>query len=62
MNKNIQFHISSQDYFATLATILDLLRQDLELDNGRPKDLNLLRKLSAELIYMQNNFIIFSKS
>jgi hypothetical protein len=44
--KNLQFHIKNQDYFGTLATVLNLARQR----NEPPPD-----NLIDELLYLQEN-------
>jgi hypothetical protein len=56
--KGLEFHISVQDYFGTLATVLDLLRQDLEegvkIENSHIS----LKKLTADLMYLQRKYKI----
>lgn len=47
--KSLKFHIESQDYFGTLATILSLCRQD-----NQPIPENII----DDLMYLQNNFKI----
>ncbi len=57
--KNIKSHIESGDYFGTLATILDLLRQDWEgLSQGNEK---VLLGLTSDLTYLQAYYIIRPK-
>jgi hypothetical protein len=56
--KGLEFHISVQDYFGTLATVLDLLRQDLE-DGVKIENSHIsLKKLTDDLIYLQRNYRI----
>lgn len=56
--KGLEFHISVQDYFGTLATVLDLLRQDLEegvkIENSHIS----LKKLTDDLVYLQRKYKI----
>ena len=59
--KNIQFHIKVDDYFRTLATILDLLRQDIESKGYRRKDIELLKRVKEDLIYLQRHYKIVKK-
>lgn len=58
--KSLKFHIESNDYFGTLATILDLLRQQVfkELENPEKK---ILENKIAELLYLQKNYKIVKK-
>jgi hypothetical protein len=46
--KSIEFHIAANDYFGTLATTLDLLRQPIEGREYRAEDAELLQKLATE--------------
>ena len=56
MNKEeVEFHITVGDYFGTLATTLDLLRQVLEKQGLHQEQAELLQRLSAELLYLQEN-------
>jgi hypothetical protein len=56
--KSLEFHIKTNDYFGTLATILDLLRQDLEegvkIENSHVS----LKKLTDDLLYLQRKYKI----
>ena len=56
--KRIRFHISSDDYFGTLATTLDLLRQAIKKHGYRRRDGKLLERLKNELLYLQAHYII----
>jgi len=56
--EEIEFHIKANDYFGTLATTLDLLRQAIEERGYRPEDADLLRRITAALLYLQANHII----
>jgi len=49
---SIQFHIRSEDLFGTLATVLDLLRQDAARGYG-PKHDAALQRLRDDLVYLQ---------
>lgn len=56
-NKSLNFHIISQDYFGTLATILNLLHQkEFVGDKDR-----ILKEKVKELIYLQKNYKIMKK-
>jgi len=58
-NKNLLFHIESQDYFGTLATVLSLVRQ-----NGEGQEVNdeVLAKAEHDLLFLQNNYDIVAKA
>jgi len=50
---SLQFHIRSEDLFGTLATVLDLLRQDAARGYG-PKHDAALRRFCDDLILLQS--------
>jgi len=56
--QRLQFHIQANDYFGTIATVLDLLRQALEKRTTRPQHVRLLARLTKQLLYLQQNFMI----
>jgi hypothetical protein len=59
MNKeSIEFHIANNDYFGTLATTLDLLRQAIEDRGYRAEDAELLRRITDDLLYLQAGCVI----
>jgi hypothetical protein len=51
--ESIQFHIRSNDYFGTLATVLDLLRQDAARGYTQRHD-ETLQRLRDDLVYLQD--------
>ncbi len=56
MNENrLKFHIEANDYFGTVATVLDLLAQDRR---GRIRHAETLRRLRDELLYLQGGYRI----
>jgi len=54
----VEFHIASDDYFGTLATVLDLLRQDMSKSGRKEKHKTLLGMLVGELLYLQDRYKI----
>ncbi|MBU2025547.1 MAG: hypothetical protein ABIC19_01225 [Patescibacteria group bacterium] len=52
--ESIRFHVRSNDYFATLATVLDLLRQEQSRINKNHQ--KLLEKLRDELMFLQQSY------
>lgn len=64
--KRLQHHIKGNDYFGTLATILDLMDQitDKKIDElvewKKEKRAN-IKKLKSDLLYLQKNYRIIKK-
>jgi ribosome-associated translation inhibitor RaiA len=54
---SIEFHIKQNDYFATLATVLDQLAQDLRKQKQKRHAATLLR-LRDDLTHLQSNYRI----
>lgn len=64
--KNLNFHLKSNDYFGTLATILDLARQITEQKISELEKINqaqskLLNGLRDDLMHLQENYKIVKK-
>jgi len=51
---SIQFHIEKNDYFGTLATVIDLVSQDLR-KNGQNRNAEILQRLRDNLVYLQRS-------
>jgi hypothetical protein len=51
---SLQFHIEANDYFGTLATVLDLVSQDLR-KKGHRRHAETLRRLRDNLVYLQRS-------
>ncbi|MCK5062161.1 hypothetical protein KAR28_06485 [Candidatus Parcubacteria bacterium] len=51
--KRLKFHIKNNDYFGTLATVLDLVRQS--------KNNKALKNIKDDLIHLQDNYCINKK-
>jgi len=57
--KSVRRHLSDDDYFGTLATILDLLRQELEGKVvSRTTPAETLSTIRDELVYLQEHYKI----
>ncbi len=54
---SIQFHIQENDFFGTVATILDLVSQDLR-KKGQQGNAETLRCLRDNLVYLQDRYHI----
>jgi hypothetical protein len=56
--KSIKFHIKSNDYFGTLATIISMVKQQPE---NIKSNQNILNRLEKQLMFLQNNYRIVKK-
>lgn len=56
--KSIKFHIKSDDYFGTLATVLSLIKQSPE---NIYKNIKSLNKIEKDLMFLQNEYKIIKK-
>ena len=54
---SLQFHIEANDYFGTLATVLDLVSQDLR-KKGQHRNAETLRSQRDRLIQFQREYRI----
>ncbi|OGF26432.1 hypothetical protein A2331_05880 [Candidatus Falkowbacteria bacterium RIFOXYB2_FULL_34_18] len=59
--KKLIFHVKNEDYFGTLATILDLFRQDLLEKKFIFDKEKLLKKIVKDLKFFQENYKIVKK-
>ena len=57
--QSLEFHIKTNDYFGTLATVLDLLRQDAELSQIHK---NILIRMIDDLMYLQAHYVVILKA
>jgi hypothetical protein len=62
--KQLERHVEQDNYFGTLATVLNMARQTLEKDMRGPKKdwhIKLLQSLEEDLMYLQKNYKISRK-
>lgn len=59
--KSVKFHIESSDYFGTLATILSLVRQNIENGDNDKLNIKMLKNYEKELMYLQDKYSIVKK-
>ncbi len=59
--ESLKFHVETDDYFGTLASILDLLRQDLNINKFNKTHENILFNCIGNLMYLQNTYKILEK-
>jgi len=58
--QSVNFHAKNNDYFGTLATIMELLNQDEIIENKKELK-RILKSLKKDLIYLQKDFLIIKK-
>lgn len=59
--EGIRFHIANNDYFGTLATVLDLTRQTLGKSAREQGIAATLEALTKDLLYLQGSYDIKPK-
>ena len=52
---NLHFHIQENDLFGTVATVLDLVKEDIEKRGYQREHAELLRQQRDELLFLQRN-------
>lgn len=59
--KSVKFHIKSNDYFGTIATVLSLVEQSLYKKDFKKINIKILNKVEKDLVYLQNYYKIIKK-
>ena len=59
--KGIQFHVVSDDYFGTKATVVDLVRQDANRIGYGPRHNDAFERVRDEWVYMQEEYKIIDR-
>ncbi len=62
--RQVQFHVKSNDYFGTLATVLDLIRQSIEKERNTSKRrwyLGAIKSVVDDLMFLQKNYKIVER-
>lgn len=59
--KSTEFHIKSNDYFGTLATILSLFCQNYENDKSKKENIDVLNSIIIDLLELQKSYKIIKK-
>jgi hypothetical protein len=60
--REVEWHIQAGDYFGTLATVLDLLRQLMDKQGYGRTEARLLEEVRDELVYLQESHRIVKRS
>jgi hypothetical protein len=59
--KSLNFHIKSDDYFGTLATVLSFIKQDIIFKKHNINSVDVLEKLEKDLLFLQKEYKIVKK-
>lgn len=61
---SVRFHVKSEDYFGTIATVLSLLKQEIKKDRHLQTAVlvKTLKNLESDLLFLQKNYRIGLKS
>lgn len=61
---SVKFHVKSEDYFGTIATVLNLLKQQIKKDRHLNTAVleKTLKNLEDDLLFLQKNYRIGLKS
>jgi len=61
---SVKFHVKSEDYFGTIATVLSLLKQQIKKDRHLNTAVltKTLKNLESDLLFLQKNYRIGLKS
>jgi len=60
--ERLQFHLETDDYFGTLATVLDLMKQTVDREGYKKDNDALLEKLRDDLVYLQTHYSIVPRN
>jgi hypothetical protein len=57
--EGVEFHVSANDYFGTLATVLSLCAQDLKAGKSTPEEIAQALSVKVdELLYLQDQYCV----
>jgi len=59
--KSLKFHIKSDDYFGTLATIISLVRQNVEKGEITKLNIKMLNNAEKDLMFLQGGYRVVKK-
>lgn len=61
---SVKFHVDNDDYFGTIATVLNLIKQEIKRDGlENVSSINkTLKNLEKDLLFLQNNYQINPKT
>jgi hypothetical protein len=61
--EGVEFHVSVNDYFGTLATVLSLCAQDLKAGRSTPEEIAQALSIKvAELLYLQDQYCVYKNA
>lgn len=59
--KSTKFHIENNDYFGTIATILSLIRQNINNKNCQKDNIKALNNIEKDLMFLEKEYKIVKK-
>jgi ribosomal protein S28E/S33 len=59
--KSVKFHIKSDDYFGTLATVISLVKQNIKKGEITKLNIKMLNNAEKDLIHLQNRYKVVKK-
>lgn len=60
--KSVKFHVENDDYFGTMATVLSLLKQEIDKDqNQKEKIKKTFANMEKDFMWLQKNYKITKK-
>lgn len=61
---SVKFHVASDDYFGTIATVISLLKQECQKSDKSPTDklLKLFDNLEKDFLLLQKNYQINART
>ena len=59
---SVEFHVQNDDYFGTMATLLDLIKQEIYKDKGQTEQVKkTLDNMEKDFMWLQKNYKIVKK-
>lgn len=60
--ESVKFHVENDDYFGTMATVLSLLKQEIEKNNNSSEKIrNTFANMEKDFMWLQKNYKISKK-
>jgi hypothetical protein len=56
--KSLKFHLKSDDYFGTLATVVSLVRQSMQKGEINQLNIKMLKNAEKDLMFLQGKYKI----
>lgn len=63
--EDVEFHIDKDDYFGTMATVLDLMKQEKKLEKDKKeideRHIKIMEQLTKDLLFLQRDYRVVKK-